>query len=276
LSLTPRSNAPHRNNGGRPPTRFTSPVRRVRYSPSPRNSDSRRSRLSRTKAWESDRSPGSLGWRGKPSVVSTMRAVSMNYWGRPGPASPLCPACSPSTCMSVSTTDAPPLLHFTKNFKHWDIAAATARSATTRDRFVPSALRQPESRYRRSGGLPHGCYGTEDSLTDDEQIGRGQVLASRPHLEATAGYVTSFAEMLTERLGKQLNSWMAAVSTDDHPALVSLRLRARHRSRSGQERADAALQFRSGRRACQSDQDAQTANVRTRRIRPAPQTNTPQ
>lgn len=170
---------------------------------------------------------------------SSMRAVWTSCWGRCGPAGPLCLACSPSTCMRVSTTDVPPLLHFTKNFKHWDIAAVTARSATTRGRFVPSALRQPEGRYRRFGGLPHGCCDTEDSLTDDEQIGRGQVLASCPHLEATAGYVTSFAEMLTERRGKQLNSWLSAVSADDHPARVSLRLRARYRSGSGQERADA-------------------------------------
>ena len=55
------------------------------------------------------------------------------------------------------------------------------------------------------------------NLTDDEQIGLKQVLASCPHLEATAGHVTSFAEMLTERPGQQLNSWMAAVSADDVP-----------------------------------------------------------
>ena len=129
LSLDPRSNAPHRNNGGRPPTRFTSPVRRVRYLPSARNCDSRRPQLSRTKARESDRSPGRLGWRGKPSAASTTQAVSMNCLARPGPASPLCWTSSPRTCTRASTTDAPPLLHFTKNFKRWDIVAATVPSA---------------------------------------------------------------------------------------------------------------------------------------------------
>ncbi|MCD2158334.1 transposase, partial [Rhodococcus cerastii] len=34
-----------------------------------------------------------------------------------------------------------------------------------------------------------------------------------------AGHVTSFAEMLTERLGKQVNSWMSAVAADDLPHL---------------------------------------------------------
>ncbi len=38
-----------------------------------------------------------------------------------------------------------------------------------------------------------------DNLTDDEQIGLKQILASCPHLEATAGHVKSFAEILTER-----------------------------------------------------------------------------
>ncbi|MDV6271577.1 transposase [Rhodococcus globerulus] len=46
-----------------------------------------------------------------------------------------------------------------------------------------------------------------------------QVLASCPHLEATAGHVASFAEMLTEYLGEQLNSWILAVSMDDLPHL---------------------------------------------------------
>ncbi|WP_179300923.1 transposase [Rhodococcus sp. ACPA4] len=80
-------------------------------------------------------------------------------------------------------------------------------------------MRQPESRYRRSGGSPPGCYDTEDNLTDDEQIGLKQILASCPHLEATAGHVASFAEMLAGRLGAQLNSWMSAVSADDLPQL---------------------------------------------------------
>ena len=45
-----------------------------------------------------------------------------------------------------------------------------------------------------------------DNLTDDEQIGLKQVLANCRHLEATAGHVKSFAEIITELLGAQLNS----------------------------------------------------------------------
>ncbi|WP_372472298.1 transposase [Rhodococcus globerulus] len=44
-------------------------------------------------------------------------------------------------------------------------------------------------------------------------------LASCRHLEATAGHVTSFAEMLTEHLGIQWKSWMSTVAADDLPHL---------------------------------------------------------
>ena len=56
-------------------------------------------------------------------------ASSVDCWAPR--AGQLCWTVSPSTCTSASTTDTPPLLHFTKNFKYWDIAAATALSATT-------------------------------------------------------------------------------------------------------------------------------------------------
>lgn len=78
----------------------------------------------------------------------------------------------------------------------------------------PSTPKVPKVRRITSWMLRH-----PDSLTDDEQIRLKQVLASCPHLEAVTGHVTSFAEMLTERLGEQLNSWMAAVSADDLPQL---------------------------------------------------------
>jgi hypothetical protein len=50
-----------------------------------------------------------------------------------------------------------------------------------------------------------------DNLTDDEQIGLKQVLASCPHLETTARHVASFATMLTERLGEQGQVQMCGV-----------------------------------------------------------------
>jgi len=79
---------------------------------------------------------------------------------------------------------------------------------------APAKKRVPKVRRITSWILRH-----PDNLTDDEQIGLKQILASCPHLEATAGHVKSFAEMLTGLFGKQVNLWMSAVSADDLPHL---------------------------------------------------------
>ncbi len=78
----------------------------------------------------------------------------------------------------------------------------------------PSTSKVPKVRRITSWLLRH-----PGNLSDDEQIRLKQILASCPHLEASAGYVTSFAEMLTECLGEQLNSSMSAVSAYDLPHL---------------------------------------------------------
>jgi transposase len=58
-----------------------------------------------------------------------------------------------------------------------------------------------------------------EDLDTDEQLQLKQVLASCPHLDATATHVAAFAEMLTGRHGERLDSWMTAVDTDDLPHL---------------------------------------------------------
>ena len=58
-------------------------------------------------------------------------------------------------------------------------------------------------------------------LTDEETAQLGQVKARSPHLSATAGHVTAFAEMMTGRHGERLPAWIDAVDLDDLPSLHS-------------------------------------------------------
>jgi transposase len=58
-------------------------------------------------------------------------------------------------------------------------------------------------------------------LTDDETAKLNTVKARSTHLNATAGHVTAFAEMMTGRHGEHLPAWIAAVELDDLPSLHS-------------------------------------------------------
>jgi transposase len=60
-----------------------------------------------------------------------------------------------------------------------------------------------------------------DSLDDDQQATLKEVRAACPHLDALAGHVSSFAEMMTGRHGDRLDAWIAAVDADDLPDLHS-------------------------------------------------------
>jgi transposase len=60
-----------------------------------------------------------------------------------------------------------------------------------------------------------------DSLDADEQLNRKQVLARCPHLEALAGHVTAFAELMSGRHGERLDDWITQVEHDELPALRS-------------------------------------------------------
>jgi transposase len=60
-----------------------------------------------------------------------------------------------------------------------------------------------------------------DTLDEQEQLGLKQVLAACPHLEATAGHVAGFADMLTGLHGERLDAWMDTVDAEDLPYLRS-------------------------------------------------------
>ena len=62
-----------------------------------------------------------------------------------------------------------------------------------------------------------------DRLQADEQAQLEAIRARCPHIDALAGHVTSFAEMMTARTGsRDLESWLAAVEADDQAGLRSL------------------------------------------------------
>ncbi|WP_201762187.1 MULTISPECIES: ISL3 family transposase [unclassified Nonomuraea] len=62
-----------------------------------------------------------------------------------------------------------------------------------------------------------------DRLTPDEQARLADLRARSPRLDATAGHVAAFAQMMTTLTGttENLQAWMAAVNADDLPGLHS-------------------------------------------------------
>ena len=62
-----------------------------------------------------------------------------------------------------------------------------------------------------------------DHLQADEQAQLQAIRARCPHIDALAGHVTAFAEMMTARTGsRDLEAWLAAVEADDRSGLRSL------------------------------------------------------
>jgi transposase len=57
-----------------------------------------------------------------------------------------------------------------------------------------------------------------DDLDDEKRLQLKQVRAACPHLDATAGHVSAFAEILTGRR-ELLDAWMGQVEADDLPHL---------------------------------------------------------
>jgi transposase len=112
-----------------------------------------------------------------------------------------------------------------------------------------------------------------EDLDTDEQLKLKQVLATCPHLDATATHVGTFAEMLTGRHGDRLDSWMTSVDTDDLPPSAPLRHRTQARLPGSLQRTNPFPQLGDSRRHRQPHQNDQKTDVRPRQVRPAPQTH---
>jgi transposase len=59
------------------------------------------------------------------------------------------------------------------------------------------------------------------SLNPEETLKLKAVLTQCPDLDATAGHVQAFAEMMGARTGHQLPGWMEKVQAEDLPELLS-------------------------------------------------------
>ncbi|WP_087924530.1 transposase [Streptomyces albireticuli] len=58
-----------------------------------------------------------------------------------------------------------------------------------------------------------------DSLSTDQAQQLKDILARCPALDRAAGHVRAFAELMNNRQGRRLHSWIALVQADDLPAL---------------------------------------------------------
>lgn len=67
----------------------------------------------------------------------------------------------------------------------------------------------PDPKVGAEGSTDHVLDAAPPDLTEEEQIGLKQVLASCRHLKAAAAHVAAFTEMLPEPRGENLNFWMA-------------------------------------------------------------------
>ncbi|GHC73324.1 transposase [Streptomyces cinnamoneus] len=74
--------------------------------------------------------------------------------------------------------------------------------------------RPPSPRTVASATLPH-----PDVLAESERLKLKSVLTHCPELDALAGHVRSFGQMLTQLQGERLPDWIAAVRADDLPTL---------------------------------------------------------
>jgi transposase len=93
------------------------------------------------------------------------------------------------------------------------VAGATAAAAGAAPPATPAP---PKVRHVTAWLLRH-----PDSLDADEQVKLKEVLARCQHLEALAGHVTGFAELLTGLHGDRLDAWIDQVERDELPHLRS-------------------------------------------------------
>ncbi len=104
----------------------------------------------------------------------------------------------------------------------WAGSEQTVRRYVRPFRQVPAAP-DPSAAVPKTRQITRWLLTRPDHLQPGEQAQIQAIRARCPHIDALAGHVTAFAEMMTARTGsRDLEAWLAAVEADEQAGLRSL------------------------------------------------------
>jgi transposase len=113
-------------------------------------------------------------------------------------------------------------LHAELRERGWAGSVQTVRRYVRPFRQAPAAP-DPAPAVPKTRQITRWLLTRPDHLQPDEQAQIQAIRARCPHIDALAGHVTAFAEMMTARTGsRDLEAWLAAVEADEQSGLRSL------------------------------------------------------
>ncbi len=112
------------------------------------------------------------------------------------------------------------VLHAELQARGWRGSAQAVRRYVRPFRRLPAAP-PPAPAVPKTRQITGWLLSRPAALDDGEQAQLTAIRARCPHLDALAGHVRAFAEMMTGRQGQHLGEWLAAVEADDQPQLHS-------------------------------------------------------
>jgi transposase len=112
-------------------------------------------------------------------------------------------------------------LHAELRQRGWAGSEQTVRRYVRPFRQAPAAP-DPALAVPKTRQVTRWLLTRPDHLQPDEQAQIQAIRARCPHIDALAGHITAFAEMMTARTGsRDLEAWLAAVEADDQAGLRS-------------------------------------------------------
>jgi transposase len=119
-------------------------------------------------------------------------------------------------------------LHAELRERGWAGSEQTVRRYVRPFRQAPAAP-APAPAVPKTRQITRWLLTRPDHLHADGQAQLAAIRARCPHIDALAGHVTAFAEMMTARTGRRdLEAWLAAVEADGQAGLRSLAAGIRH------------------------------------------------